>query len=152
MRQVLNFIGIHAAPRRRRATASGLRRRRVRRPRRGTLGLAAARAAGILLELGGRPRGRRAPLVLSHLWPRRTAKFLLYFRPYSTIEIGYYVTFSHTNLTKNMAAQAEPAGVLVRQGGAHVEALSCRIARGGSIIRYKSPLNVLKDTYDHSCC
>ena len=26
------------------------------------------------------------------------------------------------------------------------------LARGGSAIQYKSPLNALKDTYDHSCC
>jgi hypothetical protein len=25
------------------------------------------------------------------------------------------------------------------------------LARGESVIRYKSPLNVLKDTYDHGC-
>jgi hypothetical protein len=26
------------------------------------------------------------------------------------------------------------------------------LAPGGSVIKYKSPLNALKDTYDHSCC
>jgi hypothetical protein len=26
------------------------------------------------------------------------------------------------------------------------------VAAGESVIKYKSPLNVLKDTYDHSCC
>jgi hypothetical protein len=26
------------------------------------------------------------------------------------------------------------------------------IAEGESVIKYKSPLNVLKDTYDYSCC
>jgi hypothetical protein len=26
------------------------------------------------------------------------------------------------------------------------------LARGESVIKYKSPLNVLKDTYDYSCC
>jgi hypothetical protein len=25
------------------------------------------------------------------------------------------------------------------------------VAAGGSVIKYKSPLNVLKDTYNHSC-
>ena len=31
--------------------------------------------------------------------------------------------------------------------------LAAKLAQGGSVIKYKSPLNVLKDTnYDYSCC
>jgi hypothetical protein len=31
-------------------------------------------------------------------------------------------------------------------------ALVATLARGESVIKYKSPLNVLKDAYDYSCC
>jgi hypothetical protein len=34
----------------------------------------------------------------------------------------------------------------------HVSLLVARVAPGESVIKYKSILNVLKDTYDHSCC
>jgi hypothetical protein len=30
-------------------------------------------------------------------------------------------------------------------------AAAAGLARGESVIKYKSPLNVLKDTYDHNC-
>jgi hypothetical protein len=30
--------------------------------------------------------------------------------------------------------------------------LVARFAVGGSVIKYRSPLNVLKGTYDYSCC
>ena len=29
--------------------------------------------------------------------------------------------------------------------------IEARLAEGGSVVKYKSPLNVLTDTYDHSC-
>ena len=52
------------------------------------------------------------------------------------------------------AVEAEP-GILRKQthisAADNVAARLARLARGEPVIKYKPPLNVLKDTYDHSC-
>ena len=43
------------------------------------------------------------------------------------------------------------AGVL-HKADESARSRTARLAEGGSVIKYRSPLDVLKDTYDHSCC